>query len=154
MNFQPEALASCNLSLEKLAVEGVETTKVLQLFDIWLKEVTPPGENFIFVGFNALFDWMFVNDYFQRFLNNSTFALYQLNIQTAFFGEFERQKSDPGQHPSIPPRFPGRDCKRSPAFSFQALQMALKRGVMISCRGWPCDRPAAMNKPRHHKLCA
>jgi ribonuclease T len=86
MNYQPEALASCNLSLEKLAVEGVEPAEALHQFDAWLQEVTPPGEKLVFVGFNAPFDWMFVNDYFQRFLHKNPFGHAALDIKSYYMG--------------------------------------------------------------------
>ena len=86
MNFQAEALASCNLSMEKLAVEGIEPVEALRRFESWLEEVTPPGAKLIFVGFNAPFDWMFVSDYFQRFLQKNPFGYAALDIKSYYMG--------------------------------------------------------------------
>jgi ribonuclease T len=86
MDFQPEALATCNLSLEKLAVEGFEPAEALRRFETWVGQVTPPAEKSIFVGFNAPFDWMFVNDYFQRFLHKNPFGHAALDIKSYYMG--------------------------------------------------------------------
>ena len=86
MSYQPEALESCHLSLEKLTAEGVEPAEALQQFETWVKEVTPAGEKPIFVGFNAPFDWMFVNDYFQRFLKKNPFGHAALDIKSYYMG--------------------------------------------------------------------
>jgi ribonuclease T len=86
MDYRPEALASCNLSLEQLVVEGIDPAEALQRFEDWVEEVTPQGEKPIFVGFNAAFDWMFVNDYFQRFLNKNPFGHAALDIKSYYMG--------------------------------------------------------------------
>jgi ribonuclease T len=86
MNYQPEALESCNLSLEKLAAEGVEPAESLHRFEIWVEEITPHGAKPIFVGFNAPFDWMFVNDYFHRFLKKNPFGHTTLDIKSYYMG--------------------------------------------------------------------
>src|SRR5512138_722148 len=43
-NFTQEALASCNLSMETLARDGLEPAEALLRFERWIAEVTPPGE--------------------------------------------------------------------------------------------------------------
>lgn len=86
MDFTPEALASCNLSMEKLAAEGVEPAEALQRFETWVEEITPAEARPIFVGFNAPFDWMFVNDYFQRFLKKNPFGHAALDIKSYYMG--------------------------------------------------------------------
>jgi ribonuclease T len=86
MNFEPEALASCNLSLEKLAVDGIDPAAALRRFESWVAEVTPQSGKPIFIGFNAPFDWMFVNDYFQRFLKKNPFGHSALDIKSYYMG--------------------------------------------------------------------
>ena len=86
MDFRPESLASHNLSMEKLAKEGMEPAEALQRFEAWVKEVTPPDSKPIFVGFNAPFDWMFVTDYFQRFLGRNPFGHAALDIKSYYMG--------------------------------------------------------------------
>jgi DNA polymerase III epsilon subunit-like protein len=86
MQFQPEALRISELSLEKLALEGTEPAEAMQLFQTWVSDVTPHGKVPVFVGFNAPFDWMFVNDYFQRFLNTNPFGHAALDIKSFYMG--------------------------------------------------------------------
>jgi ribonuclease T len=86
MDSRPESLESCNLSMEKLASDGVEPAEALRRFEAWIKEVTPPGLKPIFVGFNASFDWMFVNDYFERFLGRNPFGHAALDIKSYYMG--------------------------------------------------------------------
>jgi DNA polymerase III epsilon subunit-like protein len=86
LSFRPEALASCSLSLERLAVEGVDPTEAMQHFENWLLESIPAGHFPVFVGFNAPFDWMFVNDYFHRFLGHNPFGHAAIDIKSYYMG--------------------------------------------------------------------
>ena len=83
---QPESLASHNLSLETLAREGIEPAEALHRFARWVESVTPAGMSPVFVGFNAAFDWMFVNDYFHRYLKKNPFGHAALDIKSYFMG--------------------------------------------------------------------
>jgi len=51
-----------------------------------VKEVTPDGQRPIFVAFNAPFDWMFVNDYFHRYLGRNPFGHTALDMKTYYMG--------------------------------------------------------------------
>ena len=84
--FQAEALESCGFSLEKLAVEGVDPAEAMRGFENWLQEVLPDGQHPVFVGFNAPFDWMFVNDYFHRFLGHNPFGHAAIDIKSYYMG--------------------------------------------------------------------
>jgi DNA polymerase III epsilon subunit-like protein len=86
MQYTPEALKSCNLSMEKLVEDGIEPAEALRQFETWVEQVTPAGEKPIFVGFNAPFDWMFVNDYFLRFLDKNPFGHSALDIKSYYMG--------------------------------------------------------------------
>ncbi len=86
MLFRPEALESCGFSMEKLAAEGVDPAEAMQRFETWLQEVVPAGQHPIFVGFNAPFDWMFVNDYFHRFLGHNPFGHAAIDIKSYYMG--------------------------------------------------------------------
>jgi DNA polymerase III epsilon subunit-like protein len=55
-------------------------------FDSWLATLVPPGVEPVFVGFNAPFDWMFVNDYFHRFLGRNPFGHAALDIKSFYMG--------------------------------------------------------------------
>jgi ribonuclease T len=85
--FSTEALEISHLSLEKLSKEGQEPKEAMLHFADWLKESVPAGIRPIFVAFNAPFDWMFVNDYFQRYLHYNPFGHAALDIKSYFMGQ-------------------------------------------------------------------
>jgi DNA polymerase III epsilon subunit-like protein len=86
MNFTPEALAISHLSMERLAERGLEPAEALRRFEAWLKGETPAGQKPVFVSFNAPFDWMFVNDYFHRYLGRNPFGHTALDIKAFYMG--------------------------------------------------------------------
>jgi ribonuclease T len=125
MDYTPDALASCNLSMEKLAVEGAEPAEAIQRFAKWLEEVTPFGGKPIFVGFNAAFDWMFVNDYFQRYLKKNPFGHAALDIKSYYMGLTRR----PWKETSM--RHVGARYLNQPALVHHALRDAIDQGEIF-----------------------
>ena len=81
-----KALAISGLSMSTLAQEGVEPTDAMTRFEAWVQQVVPEGNVPIFVGFNAAFDWMFVDDYFQRYLGRNPFGHTALDIKAYSMG--------------------------------------------------------------------
>jgi len=55
-------------------------------FETWLAAQVPSGRRPIFVAFNAPFDWMFVNDYFHRFLGRNPFGHAALDLKAFYMG--------------------------------------------------------------------
>ena len=55
-------------------------------FEKWLHEILPAGKQPLFVAFNAPFDWMFVNDYFHRYLGHNPFSHTALDIKSFYMG--------------------------------------------------------------------
>jgi len=82
----PEALEISGLSLERLAAHGVEPAEALRRFEEWLMQITPKGKKPLFVAFNAPFDWMFVNDYFHRYLGHNPFGHSALDVKSYYMG--------------------------------------------------------------------
>ncbi|MEZ3160358.1 exonuclease domain-containing protein [Microbacterium sp. BWT-B31] len=81
-----EALAVSGLSLDRLAAEGVEPVEAMASFEEWITEVTPPGSVPVMVAFNAVFDWMFVDMYFQRFVGRNPFGHSALDVKAYYLG--------------------------------------------------------------------
>jgi hypothetical protein len=73
-NYRPSALSISGLSMEKLAQQGLPPAEAMARFETWTKEQVPEGQRPIFVAFNAPFDWMFVNDYFHRYIGHNPFG--------------------------------------------------------------------------------
>lgn len=84
--FVPEALAISRLSMERLAKRGLPPKTAMAQFAEWVLAQTTEGEKAVFVGFNAAFDWMFVNDYFFRYLGHNPFGHTALDIKSFFMG--------------------------------------------------------------------
>jgi ribonuclease T len=70
----------------ELASTGVPAEEAMQRFAEWVESNTPPDAQPIFVGFNAPFDWMFVADYFWRYLGRNPFGHSALDIKSLYLG--------------------------------------------------------------------
>jgi ribonuclease T len=85
-NAVPAALAVCRLSMEELARRGVPPAEAMARFERWLGEEVPRNLKPVFTAFNAVFDWMFVNDYFHRFLGRNPFGHSALDMKAYYMG--------------------------------------------------------------------
>ena len=86
MAFTREALEISGLSLETLTHEGLPPAEAMTNFEAWIHHVTADGSRAVFVAFNAPFDWMFVNEYFHRYLSRNPFGHSALDIKAYFMG--------------------------------------------------------------------
>ncbi len=86
MEATADALAISGLSLEELARHGLPPAEAMARFESWLAAEVPPGQQPIFVAFNAPFDWMFVNDYFHRYLGRNPFGHTALDLKAFYMG--------------------------------------------------------------------
>lgn len=84
--FVPAALEVTGLSLEKLREEGLEPSEAMAQFKAWVESVAHADQTVVFVGFNASFDWSFVNYYFHLFLGENPFGIAALDIKSMYFG--------------------------------------------------------------------
>jgi ribonuclease T len=81
------ALAVSGLSMETLATEGADPRDAMEEFAQWIRDVVPPQTHRpVFVGFNAVFDWMFVNEYFVRYGIENPFGHGGLDIKSYYVG--------------------------------------------------------------------
>lgn len=83
---EASALAISGLELDELARTGAAPADAMQAFADWLAEVVPAGSRPVFVGFNAGFDWMFVCDYFHRYLGRNPFGHAAIDIKSVALG--------------------------------------------------------------------
>lgn len=80
------ALAVSGLSMAELARDGVEAGEAMRRFADWVEAVVPAGSAPVFVAFNAPFDWMFVEDAFQRHLGRNPFGHSALDVKAYYMG--------------------------------------------------------------------
>ena len=85
-NADPKAMEVSGLSLEKLRVTGLEPARAMISFALWLEQISGDGSQIVFVGFNAPFDWSFVNYYFHRFAGGNPFGFTALDIKALYMG--------------------------------------------------------------------
>ncbi len=84
---EKESMAIHGLSIESLKITGKPPAEAMQIFTDWIKKVTAKGQQPVFVALNAPFDWMFVNDYFHRYLGYNPFGHSALDIKAYFMGQ-------------------------------------------------------------------
>jgi len=80
------ALEVSGLDLRELHTHGTEAGQAMRQFAHWIAEVVPTPHRPVFVGFNAVFDWMFVCEYFQRYGIGNPFGHGGLDIKSYYVG--------------------------------------------------------------------
>jgi len=84
-NAVPEAMKVTGFDLAKLAESGDSPEIAMSKFSEWVRKVCGEGRP-VFVGFNAGFDWSFVNWYFIHFLKDNPFGFAPLDIKSYYMG--------------------------------------------------------------------
>jgi DNA polymerase III epsilon subunit-like protein len=82
----PEAYAIHHLDIKRLSESGVPPADGMATFESWIKSVTPEGAQPLFLSFDASYDWMFVCDYFHRYLGRNPFGQAALDIKAYYMG--------------------------------------------------------------------
>jgi DNA polymerase III epsilon subunit-like protein len=82
----PQALEVTGLSLDRLERDGLAPGVAMHQFRDWVQRIAGVGGTPIFVGFNAGFDWSFVNYYFHRYLGENPFGFSALDIKSLYMG--------------------------------------------------------------------
>lgn len=85
-NADQTALDVTGLSLERLSETGLEPRAAMTSFGGWIASSIGGGATPVFVGFNAPFDWSFVNYYFHRFTGANPFGFTALDIKALWMG--------------------------------------------------------------------
>ena len=83
--YVPDALRVSRFDLQDLARTGQEPSHAMRAFRDWLADTAASGTP-IFVGFNASFDWAFVNWYFHKYLGTNPFGIGALDIKAYYMG--------------------------------------------------------------------
>ncbi|MBL9080893.1 MAG: 3'-5' exonuclease [Planctomycetales bacterium] len=83
--FVPEAIAVSGFTLDALKRSGELPTTAFQRFADWIEEACGDRKP-VFVGFNASFDWQFINWYFHSYLAKNPFGFGGVDIKSYFMG--------------------------------------------------------------------
>lgn len=81
----PEALKISGFNLVNLAASGDRPEDALSRLRDWVKTACGTAKP-VFVGFNAGFDWSFVNWYFIHFLGENPFGFAPLDVKAYYMG--------------------------------------------------------------------
>jgi DNA polymerase III epsilon subunit-like protein len=85
--FVAEALKVSKLSLDELKRTGRDPEDGMADFKAWILGQSV-GRVPVFVGFNASFDWSFVNWYFHKFVGENPFGYTALDVKSYYMGRF------------------------------------------------------------------
>jgi DNA polymerase III epsilon subunit-like protein len=86
-NADPKAMEVSGLSIDALLVRGLDPEEAMRRFGKWATDLALPTQaKLVFVGFNAGFDWAFVNHYFLRFTGVNPFGFAPLDIKAFYMG--------------------------------------------------------------------
>ncbi|SRR6266568_214792 len=101
--FVPAALEVSGLDLDKLRRNGEPPEQTMKSFRAWIEKAAGPCKP-VFVGFNACYDWQFVNWYLERFAGGNPFGFAGLDIKSYYMGFSGKHWSETtsGQ---LPPEF-------------------------------------------------
>jgi DNA polymerase III epsilon subunit-like protein len=102
--FVPEALAVSGLDRDRLLREGADPEAAMRELTAWVGQVSP-GRRPVFVGFNASFDWMFVNHYLIHFTGKNPFGISGLDIKAYYMGALGKRTWSETVKRNIEPRF-------------------------------------------------
>jgi len=84
-NCVPEAMRVIGRTLQDFRRTGREPREAMILFRDWISSVANEGKP-VFVGFNAAFDWAFVNFYFHHYLGENPFGIGGIDIKSYYMG--------------------------------------------------------------------
>jgi ribonuclease T len=83
--FVPDAMKIVGRSLRDFAEKGREPKEAMAAFRDWLARIATAGKP-VFVGFNATFDWAFVNFYFHQYVGENPFGFGGIDVKSYYMG--------------------------------------------------------------------
>lgn len=83
--FVPDAMSIVGRSLQDFAEKGRDPKEAMAAFRDWLAQIAEAGKP-VFVGFNATFDWAFVNFYFHQYIGENPFGFGGIDIKSYYMG--------------------------------------------------------------------
>lgn len=85
-HHDPEALAVTGFDLNKLMYTGIDALTVMKELSDWVQIHSLDGRHAVFAGFNAAFDWSFINWYFHYTAIKNPFGYVPMDIKSFFKG--------------------------------------------------------------------
>lgn len=130
--YVPEAIKVTGKSMKEFALSGQPPESAMKSFRDWLARVSDKASP-VFVGFNAPFDWSFINWYFHTYLGENPFGIGGIDIK-AFYMGMSGCSWDDTRSSRIPENFKGQsshthnalDDAKEQAEMFERMQRAAK----------------------------
>lgn len=122
--FVPEAMKVVGKSLADFSESGTDPTNGMTAFREWVLQISETRDP-VFVGFNATFDWSFINWYFHTYLNDNPFGFGGVDIKSYYMGLVGCSWADT-RSSRIPDKFKG----QSP-HTHNALDDAIEQAEMF-----------------------
>lgn len=125
--FDSEALKISGFDLENLAKSGTDPKTAMADFGKWVLEIANESMP-VFVGFNACYDWQFVNWYFLTFDIENPFGFGGVDIKSFFMGKCQQtwqlssSRNIPREYqPDVPQTHNALDDAKAQASIFEKL---------------------------------
>jgi ribonuclease T len=83
--YVPAAMEVVGKSLSEFKRSGRAPEEAMRLLREWVEKVSG-DDSPVFVGFNATFDWSFVNWYFHTYLGDNPFGIGGIDIKSYYMG--------------------------------------------------------------------
>ena len=132
MEFEKEALAVTGFDLGHLQKHGDQPSIAIPRFSQWIEDHTRSHKP-VFVGFNACYDWQFVNWYFVTFCGKNPFGFGGIDIKSFFMGltgchwhESTSSQLPLEFQPDTPQTHNALDDAKAQASIFRKMQLAAK----------------------------
>ena len=91
--FIPDALKVSGFDLDRLEQNGEPPEAAMKTFKRWV-ETAAGDHKAVFVGFNACYDWQFVNWYLESFAGGNPFGFAGIDIKSYYMGFSGRRWSE------------------------------------------------------------
>ena len=130
--FVPDALKISGLDLDRLRQTGVPPEKAMSAFRAWV-EATAGDHRAVFVGFNACYDWQFVNWYLESFTGGNPFGFGGIDIKSYFMGLSGRKWSETTSS-QLPTEFQPDVCQTHNALDDARAQASIFRKLIVGRR--------------------
>ena len=133
--YVPEAIEVAGKPMNEFALSGQTPESAMKSFRDWLVRVTEKTSP-VFVGFNAPFDWSFINWYFHSYLGENPFGIGGIDIKSFYMG-MSGCSWDDTRSSHIPVNFKGHsphthnalDDAKEQAEMFERMQKAAKVNI-------------------------
>jgi ribonuclease T len=123
-NSVPEAMKVISRTLKDFERTGRDPKEAMIAFREWIDSVSKNAKP-VFVGFNATFDWAFVNFYFHNYLGENPFGFGGIDVKSYYMGMSGSTWED-----SRSSRIPA-DLKGSSPHTHNALDDAIEQAEMF-----------------------